>query len=621
MSFDYGWRGLGGFFAIVLEVCVISVWIKSLDLTTWVAWTTVYASEVIALIFLLLLALMVAKILATAIHMCVTCWKISQYRKLAETAVLHQEQDYGHNGVVRKVLICHASVGAGHKRAAEALAASIHRLDVSVDVKVVDLMQRPYADRTLIYFYKDWYLRLVGGETFFGSLGGLCVGFFFDRANKVQDSFTGGGTLQRRITQSLTLNFLQLVCDMKPDVVIHTHFLAPEILAGLRRRHGLKVPHVTVVTDMDVHAWWYQQPTDHYFVPRDMAKHQLETDGVPSEDITVSGIPIMPQFQDTLNAIAALDINARRRRFLKQMDSVLDAHLFDGTHGQPIVIQMSTGKSVIHIYEKILLLETPIILIVVCGRQADVRSDLEAIKVPERHRVALIGNTACIYELLAVSDVLITKPGGLITSEALACGLMMVIVDPYPGQEERNAAMLLEEGVGIWIWDYRDIQPKLDTVLRKHPDAHSSLAYYQRNSRRLAKPDAAFAVARYVLSNAPWDRMNKDIRCCESSESGEEDAMSSFQVPLYYYGNAASSIRSKRPTDKASRIHTSSFLGNLGLLQQEASVDVASRGISTIRPLRMQDLDTMQANDRQATPPLDDCSDNNEETSEENFLI
>ncbi|CAE8664587.1 unnamed protein product, partial [Polarella glacialis] len=199
--------------------------------------------------------------------------------------------------------ICHASVGAGHKRAAEALAATIHRLDSSVEVRVVDLMQTPYADRTLIYFYKDWYLRLVGGETFCGQIGTLCVGFFFDRANSVHNSFTGGGTVQRRITQSFLLNFLQLVCDFNPDVVVHTHFLAPELLASLRRKHGLKVPHVTVVTDMDVHAWWYQQPTDHYFVPREMAKHQLTSDGVPVGDVTISGIPIMPQFLDTLTAI------------------------------------------------------------------------------------------------------------------------------------------------------------------------------------------------------------------------------------------------------------------------------------------------------------------------------
>ncbi|CAJ1342382.1 unnamed protein product, partial [Effrenium voratum] len=148
-----------------------------------------------------------------------------------------EREDGGRAGrPVRKVLICHASVGSGHSRAAQALASSLHRLDPSVEVKLVDLMEPPYADRTLIYFYKDWYLRLVGGETVCGNLGGHFVGFLFDRANNVHDSFTGGNALQRRLTQSFLLNFLQLVCEMKPDILVHTHFLAPELVASLRRR-------------------------------------------------------------------------------------------------------------------------------------------------------------------------------------------------------------------------------------------------------------------------------------------------------------------------------------------------------------------------------------------------
>mmetsp|Transcript_22413 Transcript_22413/g.40413 ORF Transcript_22413/g.40413 Transcript_22413/m.40413 type:complete len:591 (-) Transcript_22413:48-1820(-) len=507
MQMDYGWFGLAGVFAVIFVASVVTAFIRLLQLYTWQAWTTLYASEVAAFLALLLLALILAKVLATVVHLLVTFCKILQYRNLLHSAV-HAQDSVRRDGKVQKVLICHASVGAGHTRAAQALAAAIQRLDDTVRVKVVDLMEPPYADRTLIYFYKDWYLRLVGGHTLFGELGTHCVGFLFDRANSVQNSFSGGNALQRRLTQSFLLNFLHLVCDMKPDVVVHTHFLAPELLASLRRRHGLRVPHITVVTDMDVHAWWYQQPTDHYFVPRSLAKYQLHSDGVPESDITISGIPIMPQFSDALNDIRGLDSDARRQRFLAQMDAPLDPSLFDAGH-RPLIVQMSTGRSVEAIYKNLLNLETPIALVVVCGRQADSRSSLERIRVPQRHRVALLGFTSCIHELLAVADAVVTKPGGLITSEALACGNMVVVVDPYPGQEERNASMLLEEGAGIWIWDYKDIPPKLDAIFSAS-SSRFSLSAYQENARRLAKPDAAFVVARYVLSELPWKRMMRD---------------------------------------------------------------------------------------------------------------
>eukprot|EP00930_Biecheleria_cincta_P021221 TRINITY_DN15785_c0_g1_i1.p1 TRINITY_DN15785_c0_g1~~TRINITY_DN15785_c0_g1_i1.p1 ORF type:complete len:596 (-),score=83.37 TRINITY_DN15785_c0_g1_i1:15-1802(-) len=540
---DFGWCGLAGVFAILFTAGSLTGVIACFDLTTWTAWQDLYTREVLVLILAVLFAVVMAKVLAVAIHTCVTRVRILKFRDLIHRMV--EDQGRG-GGSVKKVLICHASVGSGHKRAAEAVASAIHRLDKSVEVKVVDLMSKPYADRTLIYFYKDWYLRLVGGEAFCGSLGTYCVGCMFDRANSVQDAFTGGSAFQRRIFQSLLNNFLQLVCDEQPDVVVHTHFLSPELLAGLRRNHGLRIPQVTVVTDMDVHAWWYQQPTDHYFAPRDLARHQLVGDGVPPADVTVSGIPIMPQFQDTLSSVSALDVDARRRRFLLEMDAPIDPAVFADDF-RPIVIQMSTGKTVTQIFRSLLSLETPIILIVVCGRQADARSTLERIEVPIRHRVALVGYTSCIHELLAVADVVVTKPGGLITAEALACGLMMVVVDPYPGQEERNASMLLEEGVGIWIWEYRDIRPKLDAILSAPNGFGASLARYQQNSRRLAKPDAAFEVARYVLSNAPWKKMimhenydsdsvdesNPELSCKDTSILSNWLGTASEDAPLF----------------------------------------------------------------------------------------
>lgn len=528
---------------MLLVIAATLGFIQIFGLWTWQAWRKLYASEVLLWMVFLVLSLVIAKVFATVVHVTITFCKIRQYRALIHTAV--HNQDPRRSGKVQKVLICHASVGSGHSRAAQALASALSRLDESVEVRVVDLMEPPYADRTLIYFYKDWYLRLVGGETVCGNLGGLFVGFLFDRANNVHDSFTGGNALQRRITQSFLLNFMQLVCEAKPDVMVHTHFLAPELVASLRRRHGLKVPQVTVVTDMDVHAWWYQQPTDHYFVPREIAKFQLAADGVPEEDITVSGIPIMPHFQDTLNSIKHLGRDGRRQRFLSQMDAPLHEACLP-VSDKPVIVQMSTGRSVLQIFKHLIQLETPSILVVVCGRQADSRAELEKVSVPHRHRVALLGFSSCIHELLAVADVVISKPGGLITSEALSCGLMMVVVDPYPGQEERNASMLLEEGAGIWIWDYRDISFRLDRIISAPAESKFSLSWYQQNARRIAKPEAAFKIARYVLSDAPRQRMMREEFDLEISSDSSPPTVSQGSWSVFDYSDERVDRRGRR---------------------------------------------------------------------------
>jgi len=485
-------------------------------------------------------------------------------------------------------------------------------MDPSVEIRLVDLMEPPYADRTLIYFYKDWYLRLVGGQTVCGDLGGHFVGFLFDRANNVGDSFTGGNALQRRITQSFLLNFLQLVCEMKPDILVHTHFLAPELVASLRRRHGLKVPQVTVVTDMDVHAWWYQQPTDQYFVPREIAKFQLAADGVPENDITVSGIPIMPQFQDTLKAVQNLSKRESRLRFLREMDASLhDAFLPDCD--RPVVVQMSTGRSVFHIFKTLIKMETPIILVVVCGRQADSRKQLEEIAVPERHKVALLGFTSCIHELLAIADIVISKPGGLITAEALACGLMMVVVDPYPGQEERNASMILEEGAGIWIWDYRDAPFRLDRILAAPVGSKFSLAWYRQNARRVAKPDAASVVARYVLSDAPRQRMMQEVNTVNGVNGGDsenpplapEEHLNGPGPPLH----TQTTVWSSMPP----------VASNRSLFSEEKEMLARARRPATVRRLGMEAFAQMKVLDSNAVPHTGDSEDSSdtEEASSE----
>merc|ERR1719272_916531 len=101
-----------------------------------------------------------------------------------------------------------------------------------------------FADRVFAYFYKDVYLKFASGQSIVGNFGNVLLGFLFDKSNVIQKGqLTGGGFLNnRRLTMTMILNFLEFLCDYEPDIIIHTHFLASEIIAGLRRHNGYTVP-------------------------------------------------------------------------------------------------------------------------------------------------------------------------------------------------------------------------------------------------------------------------------------------------------------------------------------------------------------------------------------------
>jgi len=134
-------------------------------------------------------------------------------------------------------------------------------------------------------------------------------------------------------------------------------------------------------------------------------------------------------------------------------------------------------------------------VIVVTGRNAEAKGQLEQVPIPPRHRGKILGFTDQMDELMAMADVVVSKPGGLTTSEALACGAAMVIVDPIPGQESRNADFLLENGAAIKVNNLAVLSHKLGTLLGDR----SRLEQLRGNAAGLGRPRAALNVAQESL--------------------------------------------------------------------------------------------------------------------------
>ncbi|MEX2559983.1 MAG: glycosyltransferase [Pirellulales bacterium] len=372
--------------------------------------------------------------------------------------------------MVRRVLVLSASVGAGHLRAAQAVELALNELDPSAEVKNLDVLELTNA--TFRRLYGSAYLDLVNQAPH-------VLGYFYDLMDRPPSPRHKSDKLRLLVEKLNLRRFVQFLQDEPWDVIVNTHFLPAEIIASLRRAGEFQAPQFTVTTDFETHRLWVNQPCDHYFTATDEGAAYLEHWGVPAGAVSVTGIPIHPVFSR----------EKPRGECLARQGLLGD---------RPIVVQLAGGFGVgpiEKIYQAILSIDLPLEVVVVAGRNAEAREQLEKAAVPARHRAKIIGFTDQIDELMAVADVVVSKPGGLTTSEVLARGAAMAIVNPIPGQESRNSDCLLEHGAAIKINNIGTLPHKLSRLLAD-PDR---LAALRANARRMARPQAAYDVARFAL--------------------------------------------------------------------------------------------------------------------------
>lgn len=370
-----------------------------------------------------------------------------------------------------RILVLSASVGAGHVRAAQAVELALKQLRPHAIVKNLDVLELTNAAFRRIY--GKAYLDLVNKAPH-------VLGYFYDLMDQPSRSGKNRGDRLRLAVEKLNLrSFIHLLTEGPWDLVINTHFLPAEIIAALRREDRLSVPQVTATTDFETHRLWVNQPCDHYFTATEEGAEYLQHWGVPESDTTATGIPIHPVFAESKSAA-----ECRARHGLAQ--------------DRPVVVQIAGGFGVgpiERIYHSLLEVKRPLQVVVIAGKNAKAKEELEKIEVPSRHRAKVMGFTTEIDELMAAADLVVSKPGGLTTSETLARGAAMVIVNPIPGQESRNSDFLLENGAAIKVNNLATMEHKLSALLAD--DAR--LARLKANARSLGRPRAAFDVVERAL--------------------------------------------------------------------------------------------------------------------------
>ena len=359
-----------------------------------------------------------------------------------------------------KILCIHATAGAGHQKAAEALCDAL-RKHTSHDVQIVDALD--YASPAFKKSYKDGYLFLIS------KIPKIWAVFFV---------LTDMAWLQpllrfiRKIYNHANARKLEkFLITEKFDAIISCHFMSTEVASRLKREGKILSRLITVVTDFDVHHLWLAVRTDHYAVASDFTKARLESFGIPSEKITVTGIPVHEKFTGPLNP------GAIRRKL------GLGEHVF--------TVLIATGSFGIGPIKEILAKLKDVQSIVICGHN---ESLYEELRQPAAANVKVFKLVDNMEEMMAASDAMVTKPGGLSTSEALARNLPMIFFSAIPGQEQGNVRVLGQYGIGV-------LSHSTDHIAQTLKFWRENLSAYQdqcQKMRQLARPHAAMDVVKLI---------------------------------------------------------------------------------------------------------------------------
>ncbi|MEA2173504.1 MAG: processive 1,2-diacylglycerol beta-glucosyltransferase [Blastocatellia bacterium] len=371
-----------------------------------------------------------------------------------------------------KVLILSASAGAGHIRAAQAVERAFVEAQAAREVRHVDMLE--YTNKLFRNLYSRAYIDMVNNAP-------EMLGWLYDHLDKPWKN-------ERRRLAFDKLNtrpFVKMLKAYGAEMVVCTHFLPAEIISWLKAKERINTRQAIVVTDFDVHAMWLCHHYEQYFVALDETREHLTQLGIPPSKLTVSGIPIDPVF----------NIKKDRREMREKLNLAQDR----------TTILVSAGGfgvgPIDHLLTSLLQLKHPAQAIVVCGRNEELKARVERLTSTAEAReghvdVHALGYTTLMDEYMAAADIVLGKPGGLTTSEALARGLAFVIVNPIPGQEERNSDHLLEEGVAIRCNNLPVLAYKIDRLL----DDPARLETMKANALRLAHPRAAQEIVSKLLA-------------------------------------------------------------------------------------------------------------------------
>ena len=369
----------------------------------------------------------------------------------------------------KKILLLYISEHSGHHCASRAIEAALHSIDAGVETLSINSFN-----------YTNPILEKVINKTYMGVI---------KRKPEIWDYLYDNPSVLRK-TQGLremihrfnSGKLKVLLDDFKPDAIICTQAFPCGMVADYKKSFDLPTPIIAVLTDYAPHSYWIYNNVDRYVVPSEDTGKKLTDNGIDPSRIAVFGIPIDPKFAKEHNR-----------------DEVIERLSLDKS--KPCILVMGGTQGIGPIRELVRLVDQSTLnlqMIVATGTNAKLYKALSGRVNSFKKKILVLPYASNIDELMDASSIIITKPGGITTAEALAKGIPMLISNPLPGQEAMNTKYLLKEGAAVKAENPIDVIILLKELLyNKH-----KLKNMSQRAKAISRPDSAVRVARLILELA-----------------------------------------------------------------------------------------------------------------------
>ena len=373
---------------------------------------------------------------------------------------------------MKKILIFYAKYGGGHLSAAKAIQKHLDD-NFEVETELIDCIQ--YVSKILNRVTTGAYNQMAKNSP---ALWGKIY------ANSQRGVFAH---ISSRANKMMAVKLKNLIKEKNPDIVVSTHPFSSQMVSYLKRKGKINCKLVTVLTDFAPHDQWLigHEFTDAFCVSNSRMYDYLTNYGIEKKKVHVTGIPLSDKFSKTFD----------KAKIFKE---------FDLDENKPVILffgggEFGLGKDRTLQVLKALIHNLPTYqIIAVSGRNKKMNKGFNDIvtETNAKTRVKVFDYTNKVPEIMSISSLVVTKPGGLTTSEALASGLPLLVINPIPGQEEENAEFLEKHNVGVWIRKKDDP----NVIIQKLFEDKLKLEKMRENTKILAKKNSTKDICEIIMN-------------------------------------------------------------------------------------------------------------------------
>jgi len=370
------------------------------------------------------------------------------------------------NNLPNTVLVLYISIGYGHRNAAFAVKSALEELDPQTRTVVLDVFKlfNPGVVRGFTRFYQF----LISNFPFIWE-------HVYNR-REIKERLSG---IIQRFYRLYHSRVEKLIGELEPGAVVCTQAFPCGLAAEVKKTTGRRFILAAVPTDYVVHDYWLDEKVDLYLVPSEESRRALLARGVKSRRVKVTGIPVHPGFAESTSRSAL----RQKYRFF---------------HPEPAVLIMGGGRGLGPLSRLIRSLDRrgeDFQIAAVTGRNLNLHAKLTRLRKKMNHHLRVFSFVDSVDELMELADLIVTKPGGLTTAEAMAKNLPMVLVSPLPGQEVLNARFLRNQGAAVTVSDCGQAALAVSDLL----NGSGTRERIKTSLKKIRRPSSALAAGRCLL--------------------------------------------------------------------------------------------------------------------------